>query len=114
MTIHRDARTAGLREDVSAPRLLFDGDKAIDALWAQCLLECEGLAAACDASQHIADLIRGVFLHELANDSLNVFEGVALPARGATQNTIEIRLRGTFKRRLAAAAREYQGHFFLP
>jgi hypothetical protein len=88
----------------------LDHNKAMDALWRQCLVECQGLAAACGVSEHVAILARRSFLNEVANNPLDVFEGVAVPASLAGKYAIAVRLRGPFKRRLALTASEYQGH----
>jgi hypothetical protein len=87
----RSKRPASARRD-RVSMTVVDRDKAIDALWARCLIECEGLASACDASQHVTDFVRSLFLHELANDPLNVFEGVVLPAGRASEHAVGIRL----------------------
>src|SRR6187402_3120607 len=73
-------------------------DEAVPALWDGLRRELKGLADPKGLPEAVAKTLEHVFLCVLANLGKHIFEGVALPADGAGNAVLGLRVGGALKR----------------
>lgn len=87
----------GAIADAEPSRRFKIDDEAIPAFWDGLRRELDELAAPDGLPEAVAEVLRHLFLGIVANFGKHVFEGVTLPADGASESVLGLRISGAFK-----------------
>ena len=79
-------------------------EKSVAALWLEAQRELDFIAIANNLGQCPCELMRKRVLNELKDNSIDVFECVAIPAIDATKSVLRVKVSGAFKLAIAEAA----------
>lgn len=81
----------------------IDGE-SVGALWDGLRRELDVLAPPEGIPDAVLEVLRGLFCDLILHFPHDVVEGVALPASGAGEHALGLRISGAFKRKIAACA----------
>ena len=76
----------------------------MSALWLEAERELDFIAITNNLGQCPCQLMRQRVLNELKDNSIDIFECVAVPAIDATKSVLRVRISGAFKLAIAEAA----------
>ncbi|WP_271200602.1 hypothetical protein [Methylopila turkensis] len=80
--------------------------EAVTAFWDRITLELEEFAPPSHVSQFLLEVASRLLFDKLANNPVDVFEFVALPATRAGKHTLGFRISRAFEADLALAAKD--------